>query len=208
MSQLLRQRYFVLNKPYNMLSQFIGPADAHLLSEVNFNFPLGTHPIGRLDGISEGLLILTTNKKVTRQLFFSKIPHKRHYLVQVYKIVSQETLAQLRTGVLIQIRGNEAMYLTAPCEVEIVDKPTNLFQSGHEFDDKIPHTWLLLTLTEGKFRQIRKMMKAVKHRCQRLIRVAIEDLALDGLLPGEVREIAEDAFFEKLKIDKLEKLTG
>jgi len=198
------QRYFVLNKPYNMLSQFIGSHDARMLGELDFDFPAGTHPIGRLDGISEGLLILTTNTKVTRLLFSSKTPHKRRYLVRVYKVVSQETLQQLRAGVLIQIRGSEAMYLTAPCEVEIVNKPDDLFQSGYEFDDKIPHTWLMLTMKEGKFRQIRKMMTAVKHRCQRLIRVGIEELALDDLQPGQIREVAEKEFFEKLKIEDWE----
>lgn len=195
------QRYFVLNKPYNMLSQFIGPTDAPKLGALDFDFPAGTHPIGRLDSISEGLLILTTNKKVTKLLLNSKVPHRRHYLVQVYKVVSPATLEQLRNGVLIQVRKSETLYQTRPCEVTMIEKPKDLFQSGYEFDDALPHTWLMLTLTEGKFRQIRKMVKSVGHRCLRLIRVAIEDLALENLQPGEIREIAESAFFEKLKIE-------
>lgn len=195
------QRYFVLNKPYNMLSQFIGPYAMRMLGDLDFDFPLGTHPIGRLDNISEGLLILTTNKKVTRYLFQGEKPHRRSYLIQVYKVVSQETLEQLRNGVPIRIRGTDELYITAPCEVNIVEKPANLFQSGYEFDESVPHTWLIITMTEGKFRQIRKMITAVKHRCQRLIRISIEDLALDGLQPGEIREIEEKDFFEKLKIE-------
>lgn len=194
-------RYFVLNKPYNMLSQFIGPADARKLDELAFDFPEGTHPIGRLDGISEGLLLLTTNKKVTRLLFQGETTHKRSYLVQVYKVVSAENLQRLREGVAIRIRGTEELYVTAPCEVEIVEKPTNLFQSGYEFDERIPHTWLLITMTEGKFRQIRKMIKAINHRCQRLIRLSIEELSLEDLQPGQVREIEEETFFQQLKID-------
>lgn len=195
------QRYFVLNKPYNMLSQFIGPTDARMLGELDFEFPVGTHPIGRLDGISEGLLILTTNKKVTRLLFQGEKKHQRSYLVQVYKVVSPETLQQLRTGVSIRIRGTDELYVTAPCEVSIVEKPANLFQSGYEFDENIPNTWLLMTMTEGKFRQIRKMVTAVKHRCQRIIRLAIEDLTLEGLQPGQIQEIDEVTFFQKLKIE-------
>jgi 23S rRNA pseudouridine2457 synthase len=195
------QRYFIVNKPYNMLSQFIGPHKVRMLGDLEFDFPMGTHPIGRLDGISEGLLILTTNKKVTRYLFQSEKPHRRTYLVRVYKVVSQETLQQLRTGVKIRIRGTEEMYLTSPCEVAIVKKPANLFQSGYEFDENAPHTWLVITMTEGKFRQIRKMITAVRHSCQRLIRIAIEDLSLDGLQPGEIKEIEEVDFFKKLKIE-------
>ena len=195
------QRYFVLNKPYNMLSQFIGPYDMRMLGDLDFDFPPGTHPIGRLDNISQRLLILTTNKKVTRYLFQGEKPHRRSYLIQVYKVVSQETLEQLRNGVSIRIRGTDELYVTAPCEVTIVEKPANLFQSGYEFDESVPHTWLIITMTEGKFRQIRKMITAVKHRCQRLIRISIEDLALDGLQPGEIREIEEKDFFEKLKIE-------
>ena len=195
------QRYFVLNKPYNMLSQFIGPYDMRMLGDLDFDFPPGTHPIGRLDNISEGLLILTTNKKVTRYLFLGEKPHRRTYLIQVYKVVSQETLEQLRNGVPIRIRGTDELYITAPCEVNIVEKPANLFQSGYEFDESVPSTWLIITMTEGKFRQIRKMVTAVKHRCQRLIRIAIEDLTLEDLQPGEIREIEEKDFFEKLKID-------
>ena len=194
-------RYFVLNKPYNMLSQFIGPADARKLDELAFDFPEGTHPIGRLDGISEGLLLLRTNKKVTRLLFQGETTHKRSYLVQVYKVVSPENLQRLREGVAIRIRGTEELYVTAPCEVEIVEKPTNLFQSGYEFDERIPHTWLLITMTEGKFRQIRKMVTAINHRCQRLIRLSIEELSLEDLQPGQVREMEEETFFRQLKID-------
>jgi 23S rRNA pseudouridine2457 synthase len=199
------QRYFVLNKPYNMLSQFIGPYDMRMLGDLDFDFPPGTHPIGRLDNISEGLLILTTNKKVTRYLFQGEKPHQRSYLIQVYKVLSQETLEQLRNGVPIRIRGTDELYVTAPCEVTIVEKPANLFQSGYEFDESVPSTWLIITMTEGKFRQIRKMITAVRHRCQRLIRISIEDLALDGLQPGEIREIEEAVFFEKLKIEGWQK---
>ncbi len=72
-----------------MVSQFIGLEKARLLTEVDFDFPEGTHAIGRLDSASEGLLLLTTNKKVTKLLFKSKVPHKRRYLVKVRYNVSE-----------------------------------------------------------------------------------------------------------------------
>ena len=76
-------RYFLVNKPYNMVSQFVSSHDVRLLGDLNFDFPEGTHAIGRLDQNSEGLLLLTTNKKITKLLFQGPIPHKRTYLVQV-----------------------------------------------------------------------------------------------------------------------------
>ena len=190
--------YFLLNKPYAMLSQFIG-GEGRMLGELNYPFPEGTHPIGRLDNHSEGLLILTTNKKVTKLLFQSKVPHTRTYLVRVYRDVSEQTLEKLRTGVTIRIKGN-VDYVTTPCEVERVNEPENLFPGGYQYRADIPHTWLRLTLTEGKYHQVRKMTRAVGHPCQRLIRVAIEGLALGSLPPGEVREVEEREFFEKLRI--------
>lgn len=189
-------RYFLLNKPYDMLSQFIG-GQGRMLGELDYDFPEGTHPIGRLDNHSEGLLILTTNKKVTKLLFQGEVPHTRTYLVRVYREVSAETLEKLRTGVTIRIKGN-VDYVTTPCEVESVKEPENLFPGGYEYRAGLPHAWLRITLTEGKYHQIRKMTRAVGHPCQRLIRVAIENLGLGDLLAGQVREVEEEVFFEKL----------
>jgi 23S rRNA pseudouridine2457 synthase len=83
-----------------------------------------------------------------------------------------------------------------------VAKPNNLFSSGYELREDVPNTWLQITLTEGKFHQVRKMVSAIHHRCKRLIRLSIEDLHLDGLKPGEVKEISEEDFFERLRLEK------
>jgi 23S rRNA pseudouridine2457 synthase len=194
-------RYFIINKPYNMVSQFVSTHHVGLLRDLAFDFPEGTHAIGRLDNNSEGLLILTTNKKVTKLLFSSVVAHKRTYLVQVKKEVSPESLLKLQTGVSIFVKG-AVDYMTTPCDVEIVAKPADLFELPQEKIIYGQHTWLLITLTEGKFHQVRKMVDAVGHRCTRLIRVSIEDLLLGDLQPGCVKEFEEKDFFEKLKIDK------
>ena len=144
-------------------------------------------------------MILTTNKRVTRLLFQGEAPHKRTYLVRVRNRVSAESLQQLRTGVPIIIEGG-ATYVTPPCEVDIVENPENLTIEQQEQRDYVPHTWLRITLTEGKFHQVRKMVAAVRHRCKRLIRVSIEDLELGSLPPGHIREIEEEDFFKQLKI--------
>lgn len=194
-----KHRYFVINKPYDMVSQFISTHDLRLLGAMNFSFPEGIHAIGRLDKNSEGLLLLTTNKKITRLLFQGKIPHSRKYLIQVRGTLNEATLELLRKGVSIEIKGG-VQYMTQPCDVSIVEKPVNLFSSGYELHERVPSSWLEITLTEGKFHQIRKMVSAVRHPCKRLIRISIEDVSLDGLMPGEVRELEEEEFFQKLKL--------
>jgi 23S rRNA pseudouridine2457 synthase len=193
-------RYFIIYKPYKMVSQFVSPDKVNLLGNLDFDFPEGIHAIGRLDNNSEGLLILTTNKKVTALLFQGEVPHKRTYLVQVEKHVTPERLLQLQTGIEIRIKGGE-YYTTLPSDVTIVEKPKDLPKRGHAFREDLPHTWLLISLTEGKYHQIRKMVSNVYHHCKRLIRVSIEDLELGDLQPGEVREIEEEEFFRKLKIE-------
>jgi 23S rRNA pseudouridine2457 synthase len=192
-------RYFILYKPHNMVSQFVSSHNVRLLSDLNFNFPEGIHAIGRLDNNSEGLLILTTNKKVTKLLFESKMPHKRTYLVQVKNIVSNESLEQLRKGISIQIK-NDVEYIAVPTSVEIIETPEKIFTIDRSIESYYPFTWLLITLTEGKFHQVRKMVSAIHHRCNRLIRVSIENITLGNLSPGEVIEMNEKDFFTKLCI--------
>jgi 23S rRNA pseudouridine2457 synthase len=200
MEQEIPHRYFILNKPFNMVSQFVSTDEVPLLTSIDFNFPEGTHAIGRLDAHSEGLLILTTNKKVTRLLFQGKVPHKRTYLVQVLQHMTQESVQKIRDGVSIRIKGN-VDWTTTPCEAEIVEKPADLFLVENALQDFIPHTWLTISLTEGKFHQVRKMVLALRHKCRRLIRMSIEDIHLEDLQPGCVREMNEVEFFKKLKID-------
>jgi 23S rRNA pseudouridine2457 synthase len=186
-----------------MVSQFVSPDKVNLLGDLDFDFPEGTHAIGRLDNNSEGLLILTTDKRVTRLLFQSDIPHKRTYLVQVEKIVSEQSLHKLRTGIPIRISGDN-YHTTVQCEVDIVERPTNLQAREHEFRLDLPQTWLRMTLTEGKFHQIRKMVSSVYHDCKRLIRISIEDLEIGDMKPGEVREIEQKEFFKLLHITDVE----
>ncbi|MEO6229345.1 MAG: pseudouridine synthase [Ferruginibacter sp.] len=193
-------RYFMLNKPIDMVSQFISPDKVNLLGDLDFNFPEGTHAVGRLDNHSEGLLLLTTNKKVTRLLFSSDQPHKRTYLVQVNNILSPQSLQLLQTGISIKIKGG-VNYTTPPCDVEIVAHPENLYKTAVTLSEFGPHTWLIITLTEGKYHQVRKMIGAVRHRCKRLIRISIESLELGNLAPGCILEIPEKIFFEKLAIE-------
>lgn len=182
-----------------MVSQFVSPDKVGLLSDLAFDFPPGTHAIGRLDNHSEGLLLLTTNKKVTRLLFHGDRPHQRTYLVMVQNVVSPQSLLQLQQGISIKIKNGE-WYTAKPVEAQIVAHPSALCAQATDHREQYPHTWLLITLTEGKHHQIRKMVLAMRHRCLRLIRLSIENMTLDGMAPGEVKEVTEVDFFQRLNI--------
>jgi 23S rRNA pseudouridine2457 synthase len=192
-------RYFLVNKPYHMVSQFVSSHDVRLLGDLNFDFPEGTHAIGRLDQNSEGLLLLTTNKKITKLLFQGPIPHKRTYLVQVKNEMTNDTARQIAAGMEISAKTG-AIFKTTPCEVKIVQKLEGLFEVGQPLHENAITTWVTIILTEGKFHQVRKMVAAVHHKCIRLIRTSIEDIKLGDMQPGEVLEITEQLFFSKLHL--------
>jgi 23S rRNA pseudouridine2457 synthase len=200
-------RYFVVHKPINMVSQFISSHDVNLLGSLNFDFPEGTHAIGRLDNHSEGLLLLTTNKKITKLLFQGPKPHTRTYLVQVKNKMTPATAAALAGGIPISA-PNGSQYLTSPCTVSILEDSApyqhlfdaSLLTPAIPVHQNVVTSWVLITLTEGKFHQVRKMVAAVHHRCLRLIRVAIEAIYLGNLPAGEVKELEEADFFKLLEL--------
>lgn len=191
--------YFIIYKPYKMVSQFVSPHKLRLLCDLEYNFPEGTNAVGRLDNDSEGLLILTNDKSLVGRLMHPDRKIAKRYVVQVEKNVSPEKLEILRTGVDILVKG-KGEYHTKECEVNIIEKPTYLPPRGHEFRDDLPQTWLEFVLKEGKNRQIRKMCSAVRHDCKRLIRTHIEELNIIGMQPGEVKEMSREELFTKLKL--------
>lgn len=177
-----------------MVSQFISSHDVPLLGELPFSFPEGTHAIGRLDKDSEGLLLLTTDKAVTRLIFSGKNPHKRTYLVMLQNEMSEATFKYLSEGVKIKIKNGEE-YLARPEKLLRIHMPVSLYRWATDSREIYLHTWLLITLTEGKYRQVRKMALAVKHRCLRLIRLEIENISIEGIAPGEVKELDRESFY-------------
>ena len=192
-------RYFLLNKPMNMVSQFVSTHQVQLLSNINFDFPEGTHAIGRLDQMSEGLLLLTTNKKVTKLLFQGTRPHVRTYLVQLKNKVHQDTLKQLQNGVKISA-SNGSSYTTTPCKVDLIESPINLWENGIVLHKNQQSDWLRIELTEGKYHQVRKMVATMHHRCIRLVRWSIEEITVESIAPGEVQEVTEEYFFKALNL--------
>ena len=182
-----------------MISQFVSPYEQRLLGQLAFDFPKGTHAIGRLDEQSEGLLILSTDKTLTAKIMHPDRKHKKSYSVLVERQMTPQTIELLQRGIeiLVKQRGS---YTTLPCTIKRIDKPEVRHFEEPKFKEYVPHTWLQFELTEGKNRQIRKMCKAVKHKCKRLIRTSIEDLKLEDMKPGEVKEIEKEKLFKLLKL--------
>jgi len=195
-------RYFILHKPINMVSQFVSSHVVRLLGDLDFIFPEGTHAIGRLDQNSEGLLLLTTNKKITKLLFQGAVPHTRTYWVQVKNKVEASTIEKLAAGIQISAPNGSA-YTTSPCEVKLISDPNLALDPIYALHENVVSSWLSITLTEGKFHQVRKMVSTVHHKCLRLIRASIESIELEGLGSGEVMEIEEALFFEKLRLNAI-----
>ena len=193
-------RYFIVYKPVNMVSQFVSTHEVNLLHQLDFTFPEGTHAIGRLDQNSEGLLLLTTNKKITKLLFQGPVPHNRTYLVQVKNIVSHATIEKLAGGIEISATHGQS-FRTTPCLVKKIESPLNLAELEKPLHKNAESSWLEITLTEGRFHQVRKMVAAVNHKCIRLIRTNIEDIHIGSMQPGEVIEFNENDFFRLLKLN-------
>lgn len=187
-----------------MLSQFVRIRKKNVLGDLDYNFPEGTNALGRLDENSEGLLILSTDKQLTGLLLKPENLHERVYWVQVHGVVKDETLKVLEAG--ISIRMHKEDYNTKPCKARIIDTPSNLAERGHAVSEHKTTTWIELILIEGKFHQIRKMTAAIGHQTMRLIRVAIEDILLLDMKPGEVKELSQQEIYSKLKISLPERI--
>ena len=183
-------RYFVIFKPYGMLSQFSRETPAQVtLADLAFDFPKDVYPVGRLDADSEGLLLLTNDKTWNARLLNPKNEHPRTYWAQVEGVPDGPALERLRRGVLIQINGQpvQTRPATAWLLPGVPDLPAR--QPPVRFRKTVPDSWLELVLTEGKNRQVRRMCAAVGCPVLRLVRVQIGQLTLEGMTPGEVREL-------------------
>jgi 23S rRNA pseudouridine2457 synthase len=106
----------------------------------------------------------------------------------------------LKEGVLIKLEA-DSYYKAVPHSIERVNDPLLYYPYAQDDRMSYPHSWLLITLTEGKYRQVRKMVLSVKHRCLRLIRLSIEEMKVEGIKPGEVKEVEEKVFFRLLQLD-------
>lgn len=183
----MTHRHFIVHKPYGYLSQFVYQLKRKkkLLGEL-YDFPQGTMAIGRLDEDSEGLILLTTDGMMSEIIRSKKV--EKEYYAQVDGRIDAEAVEKLRHGVEIGFKGIK--YITKPCKAVILDAPDFEPRSQKIRDERHgPTSWVSITLTEGKFRQVRKMTSAVGFPTLRLIRVRIGNIQLNDLKSGEVVEV-------------------
>jgi 23S rRNA pseudouridine2457 synthase len=188
------QHYYLLYKPFNVLSQFSSQEGKRTLKDVA-DVAGDLYPVGRLDYDSEGLLILTNDKALNHRLLNPQFAHEREYLVQVEGTIDQTAIDELQKGVIISVDGKP--YRTKPAKASLLSEPSGIPERVPPIRHRanIPTSWLRLTLTEGKNRQVRKMTAKTGFPTLRLIRWRIEKIGLDGLLPGDLREIDKDEIF-------------
>lgn len=181
-------RHFIIHKPFGYLSQFKleDNRKKKLLGELG-EFPEGTMSIGRLDKDSEGLLLLTTDGKVSYAICSSKV--EKEYYAQLDGIITDTAIEQIRNGVEIGFEG--VRYMTKKCKASLLDPKPNFPPRIKKIrDDRHgPTCWLSITLKEGKFRQVRKMTAAVGYPTLRLMRVRIGNIHLGDMVAGFVKEV-------------------
>lgn len=188
-------KHFIIYKPYGFLSQFKSNSNQQQSKKflgMLHEFPEDTMAIGRLDESSEGLLLLTTDGKMSDFVNGQKVD--KEYYVQLDGMISEEALECLRTGVEIGFDGKK--YLTKPCRVFKLEGDPGLPNRSKKIrDDRHgPTSWVSITLNEGKFRQVRKMTSAVGFPTLRLIRVRVGEIYLGAMKSGDFLEV--DKFFD------------
>lgn len=182
--------YYLFYKPFQVLSQFSKEGDKQTLADFLKQIPTDVYPVGRLDYDSEGLLLLTNDKQLTHQLLEPKFAHKRTYWVQVEGSITQQAIADLQKGVLININGKQ--HKTKPAIVEMLDEPEVPERIPPiRFRKNIPVSWVSIALTEGKNRQVRRMTAAVGFPTLRLIRHSIGHVTVDDMAPGQYKKVEE-----------------
>jgi len=188
--------YYIIYKPFQVLSQFSKEGDKKTLADF-FNVEKDVYPVGRLDFDSEGLLILTNDKQLNHRLLNPIFKHKKEYWVQIDGAVTSDAIKQLEEGVSINVDGKQ--YQTKPATVSILSNPVVCERTPPiRFRKDIPTSWISITITEGKNRQVRKMTAAVGFPTLRLIRNKIENISLDAMQPGEMIEISKASIYKKL----------
>ena len=175
-------RIILFNKPFRVMSQFRESGDKVTLSSY-FNDP-ALRAAGRLDYDSEGLMVLSDSGSLVQQITNPRFKLEKTYLAQVEGEPTEEALQQLRHGLMLK-DGK-----TRPAKARLIDEPGDLWPRDPpvRYRAAIPTSWLELTITEGRNRQVRRMTAAVGFPTLRLIRTRVGEWVLDGLAPGESRE--------------------
>lgn len=189
--------YFIIYKPYYVLSQFSPEPGKQTLSDF-FDVPKDVYPVGRLDYDSEGLLMLTNDRKINQKLLDPSFAHEREYWVQVDGAITQQALEQLAHGVDINLDGKIYKTKRAHAEIFRTDPVLPARNPPIRFRKEIPAPWIRLVITEGKNRQVRKMTAKVGFPTLRLFRYRIQSLTLDNCLPGDMISLTAEEVYKNL----------
>lgn len=178
----MSRQIILLNKPFRCLSQFTDDEGRDTLA--NYISEKGFYAAGRLDYDSEGLLILTNNGKLQAEISHPKFKKPKTYLAQVEGNISKTALRDLQQGILLKDG------MTRPAQVKKCSPP-KLWQRDPpvRFRQNIPESWVKLTITEGRNRQVRRMLAQVGFPCLRLVRLSVGDWQLQDLQPGQWRRL-------------------
>lgn len=182
------QKYYKIYKPYGYLSQFVNHQNKRrnkkLLREL-YNFSDAIMAVGRLDEKSEGLLLLTSDGKFSNYITSSKI--EKEYHVMVDGLITEEAILKLQNAVKISVDGKP--YMTKKCKAKILCNTSHIIERFVRDERHGLTSWLSITITEGKFRQVRKMTATVGFPTLRLVRVRIGDYRLEDMKPGDILPI-------------------
>ncbi len=178
-------RYLLLYKPFGVLTQFTDRTVPPRPTLADYVPIPHVYSAGRLDADSEGLLLLTDDGRLKNRLMQPEFAHTRTYYVQVEGIPDDRALQELSAGVLVQGEW------TRPAEAKRIAEPAlEARVPPIRFRAAIPTSWISLTLTEGRNRQVRRMTAAVGFPTLRLVRWSMENLTIAGMTPGQWRDLS------------------
>jgi len=179
-------KVILFNKPFNVLSQFTdkGTVASNRQTLSEFIDVAGVYAAGRLDKDSEGLLVLTDDGVLQQEISNPKHKWPKTYVVQVEGTATKADAELLSRGV------NLKDGITRPAEVEIIDAPEGIWERVPpvRFRKSVPDSWLMITITEGRNRQVRRMTAAIGFPTLRLIRYSVGKFTIDDIPNGEWRK--------------------
>lgn len=184
--------YFAVHKPYMVLSQFTPEhGKAHLGNY--FHFPGDVYPLGRLDEDSEGLLILSNDRAFKTRAMNAGLHITKTYAVQVEGQIGEEALRKLRSGVQIRVKGRD--FHTAPAQVSLLHEVPFAARNPPVLK---PSSWIEIRISEGKYRQVRKMTAATGFPTLRLVRTGYGSISLGNIPPGGCVQLSRRAAWLKV----------
>ena len=182
------KRTYLFYKPFNVLSQFTKEHEDHVTLADYLNVENDVYPVGRLDKDSEGLLLLSNDNELINSVLHPIKNKYKKYVVQLEGEITEQAINSLIKGVKLRINKKE--FTSKPALVSKIEEPTLPERNPPIRKRKeLKTSWLEISITEGKKRQVRKMLASVGFPVLRLIRLEIDKYTLGELRPGEYKKV-------------------